>query len=58
MVDHDWTPARNEQAIGRLLRNGQERPVVVHHIYAENTIDQDVAESCYRKEKIIEETLA
>lgn len=57
MVDHDWTPARNEQAIGRLLRNGQEHPVTVHHIYAENTIDQDVAEACIRKEHIIKETI-
>jgi len=57
MVDRDWTPARNDQAIGRLLRRGQDRPVVVHHVYAEGTIDEDVAQSCARKTETIESVM-
>lgn len=41
-VDRDWTPARNDQALGRLLRNGQNQPVVAHHIVARDTIDMVV----------------
>jgi len=54
MLDRDWTPARNEQAIARLARSGQENPVIVYHLYAENTVDQMVAEACSRKQAVID----
>lgn len=57
MVDRDWTPARNEQAVGRLHRSGQTDTVFVWHVYAENTIDETVARTCEDKQRIIEEVL-
>lgn len=57
LVDRDWTPARNEQAIARLRRSGQTSTVVVYQVYAEGTIDEDVALALARKETIIEKVL-
>lgn len=57
MVDRDWTPARNEQAIARLRRSGQTRTVVVYHVYAEDTIDEQVHAALQRKEDVIEAIL-
>jgi len=57
MLDRDWTPARNEQAIARLARSGQEAPVTVHHLFAQNTIDQIVAEACERKQTVVDLTI-
>jgi non-specific serine/threonine protein kinase len=54
MVDRDWTPARNEQAIARLLRSGQRRDVVVRYIVAENTVDEHVARALARKQSVID----
>lgn len=53
MVDRDWTPARNEQAIARLRRSGQGGTVVVYHVFAEGTIDEDVAQALAKKEEVI-----
>lgn len=54
MLDRDWTPARNEQAVARVRRSGQEHDAVfVHQIYAENTIDETVAEALHRKVDVI-----
>jgi SNF2 family DNA or RNA helicase len=53
MVDRDWTPARNEQAIGRLLRSGQKNAVNVIHIVADDTVDEKVANALAAKEDVI-----
>lgn len=57
MVDRDWTPARNQQAVGRLHRSGQKDTVVVHHLYCEGTIDETVARVCEEKEQVIDMVL-
>lgn len=57
MVDRDWTPARNDQAIGRLQRSGQRGTVVVHHIFAEGTIDETVALTNEHKQTMIDTVL-
>lgn len=58
-LDRDWTPARNEQVIGRIRRSGQkaERLLVVD-VVAEDTIDQYVAEALRNKEDVIDAILA
>lgn len=57
MVDRDWTPARNEQAVGRLRRSGQQSTVFVHHLFCEGTIDETVARTCDEKQSLIQEVL-
>lgn len=54
MLDRDWTPKGNAQAIGRLHRRGQERQVVVYHVFAEDTIDETVYEANLHKQAVID----
>jgi SNF2 family DNA or RNA helicase len=46
-----WSLELYEQANARLHRQGQMEKVIIHHIVAENTIDEDVMWSLCRKEK-------
>jgi non-specific serine/threonine protein kinase len=54
MLDRLWTPARNEQAIGRCLRLGQKDNVNVMHIVARESIDYTVAYALEAKESVID----
>lgn len=54
MVDRHWTAAKNDQAIGRVKRSGQERKVTVYHVYAEDTIDTTVVKACLDKVNVIQ----
>jgi SNF2 family DNA or RNA helicase len=56
-VDRDWTPARNEQAIGRIRRSGQQSGVQVWNIVARDTVDEDVEAALASKESVIEAVL-
>lgn len=53
-LDRDWTPARNEQAVGRLHRTGQTKPVNVTHLVATDTIDEAVLHALQTKQDVIE----
>lgn len=54
-LDRDWTPARNDQIIGRVRRSGQlaDRIDVVD-VVAADTVDQDVAQALARKTSVID----
>lgn len=52
-LDRDWTPARNDQAIGRLHRLGQKDNVNVIHVVADESIDNDVATALAEKRDVI-----
>lgn len=54
MVDRHWTPAKNDQAIGRLRRSGQLSPVQVYHVFAKDTIDATITAACLCKTNVIE----
>ena len=41
-IDKDWSPAVNNQAVGRLVRKGQKNNVKVYDVQIENTIDEYV----------------
>lgn len=41
-VDRDWSPAKNQQAIGRLVRQGQKNKVKVYSLNLVGTIDEYV----------------
>ena len=55
-VDLDWVYDVNRQAVGRLWRSGQTRPVNVWALTAEDTIDEVVAEA-NRQQKDVKELL-
>jgi len=48
-LDRDWSPARMDQALGRLVREGQEHQVTAWHIVARDTIDETVAQALVEK---------
>lgn len=52
MLDRGWTPASNDQPIGRRRRSGQTRRVFVYHVMGRNTIDATVVAACLRKENV------
>ena len=52
LVDRPWNPKGYDQAVGRLRRSGQERPVLVYHVTAEGTMDERVAEALTEKRSV------
>lgn len=57
MTDLDWCPSSMIQAEGRLLRISQERPVNVTYLLTKETIDEDIYELIYQKQKAINEAI-
>jgi len=57
-VDRWWNPAVEEQATDRAYRIGQTRPVQVHRLVAEGTIEQKIAELLARKRALADSVLA
>jgi SNF2 family DNA or RNA helicase len=45
-----WSLELYLQAVARLYRQGQEKSVIVHHLVAENTIDEDVMKALESKD--------
>lgn len=55
LLDRDWAPARNEQAIGRIRRSGQQsRNLCAWHVVARNTVDETVAQALAHKQSVLE----
>ena len=46
-----WSFEQYHQMIGRLYRQGQTKPVIIHHLLLERTIDQHVLRTLQQKEK-------
>ncbi len=57
-VDRWWNPAVEEQATDRAYRIGQTRPVQVHRLITEGTIEQRIAELLTRKRALADSVLA
>lgn len=51
-LDAAWSPAQNEQAIHRLFRAGQNRPVRVSFSFLEESVDERVSQVLSRKVRI------
>ncbi len=49
MVEQEWTPAANAQAIARCHRHGQTKPVTVRVVGLANSLDEKIAEILKRK---------
>lgn len=45
-----WSLELYQQANARLYRQGQEKPVIIHHLIAENTVDEDVMKALQNKD--------
>ena len=56
-VDRWWNPAVEDQATDRAYRIGQTRPVQVHRLVTEGTIEQKIGELLARKRALAESVL-
>jgi SNF2 family DNA or RNA helicase len=57
LVDPWWNPATEEQAIDRIHRIGQQKPVEVIRMVCENTVEQNILALQDKKRKLIENAL-
>jgi SNF2 family DNA or RNA helicase len=58
LLDPWWNPATERQAIDRTHRIGQDRPVMVFRLVAENTIEDKVMALRDRKQALFDALLA
>jgi superfamily II DNA or RNA helicase len=56
-VDRPWNPAVEDQATDRAHRIGRHDPVQVHHLIAEGTVEDRIAELLARKRQLTEAVL-
>lgn len=56
-IESSWTPSDNLQAIGRLRRSGQSRPVLIRFASLADSLDEHVQRIITRKTKMIAEML-
>jgi superfamily II DNA or RNA helicase len=54
MVDPWWNPAVEDQAADRAHRIGQTRPVIVHRLVAEDTVEERIVELQLKKRELAE----
>lgn len=52
-VESSWTPSENAQAVGRVRRIGQKRPVLVRFVSLANSIDEHVQRVLSRKTQML-----
>jgi SNF2 family DNA or RNA helicase len=52
LMDPWWNPAVEDQAADRAHRIGQERPVLVYHVVAENTVEERILELQDKKREL------
>lgn len=52
-----WNPATEQQATDRAHRIGQEKPVMVHRLIAENTIEEKILSLHEKKRSLVEQLL-
>lgn len=54
ILDEEWNPGKRDQAYDRIHRMGQEKPVTIHVIRNQNTIDDWLAGIMEAKEGLVE----
>ena len=57
-LDPWWNPAVEDQASDRVHRIGQRRPVTIHRLVAEGTIEEDIVALHHRKRTLADSLLA
>ena len=58
LINRWWNPSSNAQAIDRVHRIGQRRPVTVYCLQAAETVEARLSELLADKEEVFEETVA
>jgi SNF2 family DNA or RNA helicase len=55
--DHWWNPATTNQATARAHRPGQNRGVIVYHLWVEGTIEEMIRGKLQKKQALFDETI-
>jgi SNF2 family DNA or RNA helicase len=55
VLDEEWNPGKRDQAYGRIERIGQEKPMTIHIVHMESTIDDWLSTIMQHKEEIVGE---
>ncbi len=58
LVNRWWNPSSNAQAVDRVHRIGQQRPVTVYYLQTTETIEERLSELLADKERVFDETVA
>ncbi|MFZ9596470.1 MAG: DEAD/DEAH box helicase [Bdellovibrionia bacterium] len=58
LMDPWWNPAVENQAADRVHRIGQENPVLIHHLVAQNTVEEKIMALQKEKQKLAQAVLA
>jgi len=57
MLDPWWNPATEDQAVDRVYRLGQTRPVTVNHFVIKDSVEEKILQIQRRKRKLIESAM-
>lgn len=52
MCDVDWNPATDKQAMSRIWRDGQTKPVVIYRLVGAGTIEEAILQRQYQKDEL------
>lgn len=52
LMDPDWNPATDQQAMARIYREGQKREVFIYRLISKNTIEEVILQRQYLKGKL------
>jgi SNF2 family DNA or RNA helicase len=52
MLDPDWNPSNDKQAMGRLWRDGQLKPVYIYRLFCTGTLEEKIFQRQSCKEKL------
>lgn len=58
LLDPWWNPAVEDQAADRAHRIGQDKPVMVYHLVARDTVEERILELQHRKRSLVDTALA
>ena len=53
MLDSDWNPAIDSQAMARVWREGQRKPVFIYRIYTKGSIEESIVKVCISFDSLI-----
>ena len=57
-LDPWWNPAVEDQATDRAYRIGQDKPVTVYRLIAQDTVEESIVDLHRQKRKLVDELLA
>ncbi|CAG9327839.1 unnamed protein product [Blepharisma stoltei] len=52
LFDPDWNPSNDKQAMGRIWRDGQKKPVHIYRLFCSGTIEEKIYQRQTAKEKL------